>query len=429
MADLSELEILQRLGVALAIGLLIGAERGWSRRELAEGRRVAGIRTFGLIGLLGGLWALIGNYAGEAVLAIAFGALAALLIVAHAHMLKQSADVSATTMVAAMVTFGLGALASFGALEVATSSAVIVALLLGVKPELHRLVARIERRELIAVIQLLLMSVVLLPVLPDQGYGPWQALNPYRIWWMVILIAGISFAGYVAVKVAGTRLGILLTGIFGGLVSSTATTLSLARIGKRRPSLHRLLSAGVIVASATMFPRTLLLAAVIAPAFALRLLWPLGLAGLTAYGFAFWFWHVSSKSEAAADFTPSNPFEFGTALQYGALLALIMVLSFAMQEWFGEAGVFLLAAVSGLADVDAVTLSFGGRVADASLGATLAAWGAVIAAVSNTLVKMGLVAFASGGAMLWRVALGLGVTIAAAGLGVAIQETWPTNLD
>ena len=421
MGDLGELEVLQRLGVALAIGLLIGTERGWSRRQLAEGTRVAGIRTFGLIGLLGGLWAVVGHFAGEAVLAVAFAALAAVLIVTQAYVLKQSADVSATTMVAALVTFGLGALASFGELEVATSSAVIVALLLGVKPELHRLVARIERRELIAVIQLLLMSVVLLPVLPDQGFGPWQALNPYRIWWMVILIAGVAFAGYVAVKVAGARLGILLTGIFGGLVSSTATTLSLSRLGKSRPSLHRLLSAGVIVASATMFPRMLLLAAIIAPDFALRLVWPIGLAGLTAYGFAYWFWRDAPEGGAATELAPANPFEFGVALQYGALLGVIMLLSFALQDWMGDAGLFLLAAVSGLADVDAVTLSFGGRVADASLAAPLAASAALIAALSNTLAKIGLVAVAGGGTMIWRVALGLGAAIVAAGVGLAVE--------
>jgi len=425
VANLGELEMLQRLGVALAIGLLVGTERGWSTRQLAEGRRVAGIRTFGLIGLLGGLWAFIGSYAGELVLAIAFAALATLLIVAYVQVLKKDTDIGATSMVAALVTFGLGALASFGELEVATSGAVIMTLLLGVKPELHRLVMRIERRELAAVIQLLLMSVVLLPVLPNQGYGPWQALNPFRIWWMIILIAAISFAGYVAIKAAGARLGILLTGIFGGMASSTATTLSLARLGKSRPSLHPLLSAGVIVACATMFPRMLLLAWVIAPSFAFRLLLPLGLAGVAAYGVALWTWRGASASEAAADLMPSNPFEFGMAVKYGALLAAIMVLSFALQDWFGQTGLFLLALVSGLADVDAVTLTFGGRVADASLAAALAAWATLAAAFSNTVVKIGLVAMSSGGAMLWRVALGLGASIAAAALGIAIQELWP----
>ena len=423
--DLGEFEMLQRLGVALALGLMIGVERGWSTRTREEGKRVAGVRTFGLMGLLGGLWALVGMWAGEVVLAVAFAALAALLFVAHAQMLKRSADIGATTMVAALVTFGLGALAGYGEIEVAAAGAVIVALLLGVKPELHGLVARIEHRELLAVLELLLMSVVLLPVLPDRGYGPWEALNPYRIWWMVVLIAGISFAGYVAIRVAGLRFGIVLTGLFGGLASSTATAISLARLGKDKPAMHGLLGAGVVVAAATMFPRMLLVAAIIAPEFALRLAWPLGLAALAAYGIGFWQWRAWTGAHSPTDVAPRNPFELSLAIQFGLLLAVVIVLSYALQDWFGDAGLVALAAISGLADVDAVTLSYGARVGDGSLGIDLAAAATTVAAFSNTAVKVGLVFMICGGAMARRVALALGLSLMAAGAGVVIAAFVP----
>ncbi len=417
---LDEMEMFRRLGVALAIGLMVGAERGWHTRRLAEGQRVAGLRTFGLIGLLGGLWAVIGAQAGQLVLAAAFAALAAVLVVAQFQFLRRSADVGATTMVAALVTFALGALAGFGEVSVAAAGAVVVTLLLGVKPQLHGLVARLEYQELMAVIKLLMMSVVLLPVLPDHGYGPWQALNPYRIWWMVVLIAGISFAGYMAIKLAGPRLGIILTGLFGGVASSTATALSLARLGKGKPHLHRLLGAGVVVASATMFPRMLLVAAVVAPELARQLVWPLALAALVAYAGAAWSWRGAPRNERAGEVRPRNPFELSVALQFGLLLALVMVLSFALQDWLGEAGFYLLAAVSGLSDVDAVTLSYGTRVSEATLNREVAASALVMAAVANTLVKAGLVAVICGGAMAWRVGLGLGAALVGAGLGLLL---------
>lgn len=415
-----ELVLFQRLGVALALGLLVGAERGWQTRQRAEGQRVAGFRTFGLIGLLGGLWALIATETGVLVLATAFAALAAVLVVSQVQFLRKDGDVGATTMVAALVTFALGALAGYGEMTIAAAGAVIVTLLLGVKPQLHGLVERLERDELMAVIKLLLMSVVLLPVLPDQGYGPWQALNPYRIWWMVVLIAGISFTGYMAIKLAGPRRGVLLTGLFGGLASSTATTISLARLAKGTPALQRLAAAGIVVAATTMLPRMLLVSAIIAPALALRLAGPLLLGTLAGCGAAAWSWRRGRRQAAAEDIAARNPFELFMALQFGALLALVMVLSYALQDWLGEAGLYLLGAVSGLSDVDAVTLSLGARVGEGSLVAETAAVAVLLAAAANTLVKAGLAAAISGGALAWRVALGAAAIVAGGALGLLL---------
>ena len=415
-----EIVLFQRLGVALALGLLVGVERGWETRRRAEGRRVAGFRTFGLIGLLGGLWALIAAETGVLVLAVAFAALAAVLIVSQIQFLRKDGDVGATTMVAALVTFALGALAGYGEMTLAAAGAVVVTLLLGVKPQLHGLVERLERDELMAVIKLLLMSVVLLPVLPDRGYGPWQALNPYRIWWMVVLIAGINFTGYMAIKLAGARRGVLLTGLFGGLASSTATTIGLARLAKGTTTLKRLAAAGIIVAATTMLPRMLLVAAVVAPPLALRLAGPLLLGTLTGCGAAAWLWQRARRRAAPDGVARRNPFELSVALQFGALLAVVMVLSYALQAWLGHAGLYLLGAVSGLSDVDAVTLSLGARVGEASLGAEVAAVAILLAAAVNTLVKAALAAAISGAELAWRVALGAAAILAGGALGLLL---------
>ena len=415
-----EVVLFQRLGVALALGLLVGVERGWETRRRAEGQRVAGFRTFGLIGLLGGLWALIAAETGVLVLAVAFAALAAVLIVSQIQFLRKDGDVGATTMVAALVTFALGALAGYGEMTLAAAGAVVVTLLLGVKPQLHGLVERLERDELMAVIKLLLMSVVLLPVLPDRGYGPWQALNPYRIWWMVVLIAGINFTGYMAIKLAGARRGVLLTGLFGGLASSTATTIGLARLAKGTTTLNRLAAAGIIIAATTMLPRMLLVAAVVAPPLALRLAGPLLLGTLTGCGAAAWLWQRARRRAAPDGVARRNPFELSVALQFGALLAVVMVLSYALQAWLGHAGLYLLGAVSGLSDVDAVTLSLGARVGEASLGAEVAAVAILLAAAVNTLVKAALAAAISGAELAWRVALGAAAILAGGALGLLL---------
>jgi MgtC family protein/uncharacterized protein DUF4010 len=224
-----------RLSVALAIGLVIGVERGWKEREAREGERVAGVRTYGLIGLLGGGMALVAERLGPLPRALAFVALAGVLTAAYAINVERDDDAGITSLVAGLLTFVFGALAALGQVAVAAASAVVTTLLLGFKPVLHRWVSALEGKELRAGLKLLLISVVLLPILPDQGYGPWQALNPYQIWCMVVLIAGISFAGYFTIKIAGPRKGTVIAGLCAGVASSTALTLHFSRMARREP--------------------------------------------------------------------------------------------------------------------------------------------------------------------------------------------------
>jgi len=405
-----------RLAVALAIGILVGLERGWHERAEPEGRRVAGIRTFGLIGLLGGVWALLAEALGEVVMGLAFIALAAALIVARFRLARDTKDYGITTTTAALLTFGLGAIALRGELAIAASVAVITALLLSSKATLHGFLKRIDYQELLAVLKLLTMSVVLLPVLPDRGFGPWEALNPYELWLMVVLISGISFAGYVAVRAMGERRGILVAALAGGLVSSTAVTISLSRMGAQNPERARLLSGGIVLASSMMFARTILVASVIQSDMLRVLAVPLG--GAFAMGTVAGI-ILLRKSEATSDghmLQLRNPFEFGMALKFGVLLAVIMVLSEGLLQLLGHPGIYALASVSGLADVDAVTLAVS-RMTEREISHLVAAVAILLASLSNSLVKGGI-AIVNGGAVLGRqVAFGLLAALVTGTLG------------
>lgn len=385
--------ILGRLAVALAIGLLVGLERGWERREAAEGQRAAGLRTFGLISLLGGVTALVavGPY-GAIWAAAVLLALGAIVAIGYLRESEVDRDVSVTTAVAALLTFGLGALAGRGELSAASSTAVVVALLLGFKPELHEMVRRIERAELLATLRLLLISVVILPVLPNRDLGPWNAFNPYRVWWMVVLVVGVSYVGYFAIRLLGERRGILATALFGGLVSSTAVALDLGRRARQQACSRGLLAAGVVIASTTMFPRMLVLVAAVAPGLTALLLWPLGLATAAGAGAAAWLlWRAGTREEkpgaVAEAHNPRNPIEMAAALRFGLLLAAVMVLARVAVVRFGAVGLCALAALSGLVDVDAITLSVASMGKQNELSAALAATAISLSAAVNTLVK------------------------------------------
>ncbi len=416
--------MLDRLGLALAAGILIGIERGWRGRAGAEGSRVAGIRTFGLIGLLGGVWMLVADFVGEVVLGLAFGAFALVLAASHVVAVRQHHDVGATTAVAALLTFALGALAVAGELALAAASAVIVTLLLSLKPVMHRWLERISYEELLAVLKLLVMSVVLLPVLPNRGFGPWQALNPFELWWMIVLIAGLSFLGYAAARLFGPRRGILLTALCGGLTSSTAVAISFARLAAREPKHTSLFAGGVLLASAIMLPRVLVIIIIINPVLAVELAWPLigaAIGGLGLVGLSMRTEFQSADRDTAAEHIIRNPFEFGMALRFGVLLAIIVVAARALNAWAGDSGIYLLGALSGLADVDAVSLSLA-RMSLDDLARDTAVTAILIAVFVNTLVKAAIAGSIGGRSMAVYMISGVAVMIFGAGVAFAIGQ-------
>ena len=342
-----------------------------------------------MIGLLGGIWGLLSEQLGQVLLAVAFATLALVLVSAHALSQRRDADVGITGVIAGLLTFALGAMATTGQATLAAAGAVVTTILLGTKPILHAWVSRLEKKELHATLKLLLISVVALPLLPNEGYGPWQALNPQRIWWMVVIIAAISFAGYFAMKIVGERKGILVTGLFAGLASSTAVTVNFSRLARGSQGLENVLASGILVASATMFPRILVISGIFNPSLSWALLWPFLVMTITSYLAAWLFWRHGEPRKDHASPPMRNPFELVPALVFAVLLTAILLLSRALSDRFGDTGVYLLAAASGIADVDPITLSLANMAGD-SLALPSAALAILIAAFANSLAKAGL---------------------------------------
>jgi uncharacterized membrane protein (DUF4010 family) len=407
-------ELLTRLGVALAIGLLIGLERGWHQRNLPEGERVAGFRTFGLVSLLGAAAVVLGGDQALvlAAIAVTVGVVAS---IGYLRVSRSERGHSATGTVALLLAFALGAMAGRGYLEVASSTAVVVTLLLGAKPELHDLVRAIEREELLATIRLLLISVVLLPILPDRGYGPWHSLNPYRIWWMVVLVASVSYLGYFAKRIWGRERGYLVTGMLGGLASSTAVTLSLSRrAGASRADLGAL-GAGTVVACSVMFVRLLVILSPIAPALVKPLAAPLAAAAAIGFsagaGLAY-----GSRGEPAhrgeRDVELRNPLDLASAIEFGLFLAGVMLLSRGLTESMGDRGLFLVAAVAGLADVDAIALSAAAMATQGQATIAAALTAVLLAAAVNTVVKAAYAWVLGGRGLGLRVSIPLALSLA-----------------
>lgn len=395
---MNDTEIFLRFGLALAIGLLLGLERGWHGRDESEGRRTAGIRTFALASLFGALAAWLATVTAPAVLAVALAALAGLLAVSYLVRLRSDEDLGLTTEVALLLTFSLGAGAVLGEMAPAAAVAVVAALLLSMKARLHGWVARIRRLELDALLKLALISVVILPVLPNQGYGPGGALNPYELWWAVVIVAGLSFFGYVAIRLGGADLGLPLTGLFGGLASSTSTTLALARIVRGSPALAPLAAAGVVIAGSVTFLRILALVAIFEPRLVWPLAWPMGAMAATGLAGALVVHVLYGNGQESGDEVGgiANPLELTTALTFGAVLAVVVVGVHYLDLWLGTGGVYAGAALSGVTDVDALTISVSRLVGD-ELAAASGAVAIFIAVAVNTAVKGAISAVAGSG--------------------------------
>ena len=415
------------LAIALAIGLIIGVERGWKERNRVEGSRVAGLRTFGLIGLSGGVFAFLADIlttrpgASAAVLVAGASLIGIALFIAHWRSMQLDNDVSATTNVAALITYALGALSVLGEPALAGATAVIVAFLLGLKPRLHAILAGVEEHELMAALRLLLISVVALPLLPNKGYGPYEALNPYELWWFVVLIAGLSFVGYVAIKSFGAGRGLILTSIAGGLFSSTVVTISFSRLAaEKRDTLdagaRRLILAGILIASSIMPLRLLIIVALVSPTVGANLAAPLIGLGLVGFAIAWFLARGTGKVEAPA-LTLENPVDIGSAVRFAALLAIVMLLVPAIRAWLGDAGLYLLALVSGFIDVDAISLSTA-RLVGSDIAAQTAVAVILTAVAANTIAKAGWILIIAGRQLAGRYALAsllmLGLAAAAA---------------
>ena len=402
MNDFADAKQIALLGTALAIGLLIGVERGWKSREAKEGGRIAGLRTYGLTGLLGGIAGLLSQYLGVAVFGFVFLGFTVAVTVAYTMQWRSNGDISVTSLITMLLTFALGTLVAIEHVNLAASAAVVTVILLRFKNVLHGWLKKLEQQELHAALQLLLISVVLLPILPDRGYGPWEALNPYEIWWMVVLIASISFVGYFAMKLAGTGKGVILTALAAGMASSTALTLHFSHLCKKQGQMKNLLASGILVACGMMFPRILLISSLINSALFVALVVPMAVMSAVTLFSAAVIWCKNDDPPPDELTHLINPLELKPALFFGALLVLVLLLGKAAIHYFGETGLYLLAFVSGIADVDPINLTLS-RMSTAELPPGVAVLGIVIASSTNTLVKAVLAVFVGG--------FGLGVRV------------------
>ncbi|MCW7541197.1 MgtC/SapB family protein [Aquabacterium sp. A7-Y] len=405
---------------ALAVGLVIGLERAWRERDVADGGRVAGLRTFALTGLLGGVFALLGSW----VLAAATLGLMLLGTVTYREGVRSTSNLSATSAIAQWLTFGLGALSAGGSPALAISAAVIVAMLLNLRSTLHRWLRLIEHRELSAALQMLVLSAVVLPMLPDAPYGPYGALNPYRLWWAVVLIAGLSLSGHVAVRMAGPQRGALWTGLLGGLASSTAATLALARQLRDRPGLVDAATAGALSACAVMFLRLALIVMSMAPSLGRLMLAPMVSAAVALIAIALVYWRRRDLQAEPVDPAQMQPFDLSAALGFGAFLGLMSVLSEASKQWIGVSGLYGLALLSGLVDVDAVTISAARLDAAGSVAGGVAAAVVALAILSNMVTKAAMSWIIGGRLLGRRVAMGylMSMVAGAAMLAVSVSR-------
>jgi uncharacterized membrane protein (DUF4010 family) len=420
-----DLGIAINLLVALAIGLLIGLEREWRKQgDASEGH--IGIRTFGFIGLIGGLASTLQTKLGPWLAPAALLALAILLVADRRTEEKgrfAGLTEDMTTLIAALATALLGMLAALGAIELAVAAAVVVVTLLYLKPTLHGLVGKLTETELKATVRFLVISLVVLPILPNQDYGPYGAFNPRDTWLLVVMISALSFIGYFAIRYLGAALGCIATGLFGGLVSSTATTITFAKLAVDQPQQGQMLATGVVIANAVMAARIVVVTAVLAPSLAMSLALPMGLFVVTALIMVVLMWRTGQNSKVGGEsLGVDNPFELRQAIKFAVLLAVIQLAEKFLSDQFGTGGLLVLAGIAGLADVDAITISVSrDAVAGESLMPLVAA--ILIAACSNTVVKGVIVLRAGGVFARWGVGA-LIVMTAAAAVGAALQQVY-----
>lgn len=402
---MSELELLLRAGLAAAIGLMVGIERGWQEREAQDGSRVAGVRTFTLIGLLGGIAGFLpGPIPGFVFLgfALTFG-------VFEWRKARLQGSFSATDLVAGLLTFALGAYAARGNMAVAAAGGVVTAGILAERQIMHSFLRHLTWVELRSGLVLLLMTAVLLPALPDRTVDPWGALNPHQIWLMTVLVGVVSYAGYIAVRVAGPR-GLLYAGAMGGIVTSTTVTWTFARLARRGEAPADAVMAAVLSAWIISLMRMTVLAVVVAPQLLRPLAGPVAAAVLVLVLPMALAWRAAGRAEAKT-LPLDNPFDLKLLLRFTALMAVILVLAKLVAS--GPVGLFALGGFSGLLDVDPVTLSMA-RLAQTGLAPALASGTILIAGASNGLAKS-VLAVVFGGWRLGLILSGLALASFAAG--------------
>ncbi len=378
-----------QFGVALGLGMLIGLER---ERTRGEERTFAGVRTFSLLALLGATSVYAGEQAGLPwIVGLVFLAVVILVAVAYSAT-ARAGHIGITTEVSALATFFIGSLCAWNQVGIAGAVAVAVMLLLALKGWLHNLAKRIESADVEATLKFAIITLIVLPLVPNTNFGPegLEVINPYKTWLMVVLIAGLNFFGYILVKVVGREHGLGITGLLGGLVSSTAVTLSFSQRSRTEPGLAPVLALAILLAWTVMFFRVVVEVGVVNLPLAKDLALGMVIMGVVSLVICLLLWRRGRSSEKAEVESGHNPFELGDAIKFGALFAVVIFVAKAAQVYFGDTGLYLAGALAGLTDVDAIALSMANLAQQDPASSGPAARTIVIAVISNTMVKCGM---------------------------------------
>jgi uncharacterized membrane protein (DUF4010 family) len=405
----------QTLGIALGLGLLVGLQRERAASVLA------GFRTFPLITLFGTICAWLAVQHGGWVIGAGLLALAAAIVAGNSLRTRQTdTDPGITTEAAMLLMFGVGAYLPGGDRPLAMVIAAATAVLLHLKPQLHDLAKRIGDHDFRAIMQFVLIALVILPIVPDATFGPFNALNPHRIWWMVVLITGISLSGYLLHKWLGDRSGAMVAGLLGGLISSTATSVTHSRLTRGRPEGAPLAAVVILLASAVVFARLMVLVAAADPEHLLKYVPPFASLLVVLLGFAAWH-GLRNRDEQAVLPPPSNPTELRSALIFTAIYATVLLGVAAARSWYGTRGLLLVATVSGLTDMDAITLSTAQLSRQGTITVGESTRAIVVASVSNLAFKAAVVGTLGDRQLLWKIAPAFGAAAAAGALWVVLR--------
>jgi uncharacterized membrane protein (DUF4010 family) len=407
--------------IAILLGALVGIEREKRKAEEQEPGHIAGLRTFTLLALLGAAAGFLSkNLSSPWILAAALLVVGAFIVAGYFVTMRSSdGGKGLTTEVAAIIVFLLGALVMFGERELAIGLGVVTASVLAYKQPLHGFVEKLGWDDVYAGLRLLIATFIALPLLPNQAIDPWGALNPYKLWLLVILISSLSLVGYVLTRWLGPARGTALTGLTGGLVSSTAVTLSFAKEAREKPENAAALACGILLAWAVMFLRVIVLVAVVNRALLAQVLVPFAVMAVAASGYAAFLYFRDGRVDGErpkGEVDVRNPFSLVEAAKFGALFAVVLLAVKIVQEHFPPSGLYAVAALAGLTDVDAITLSMSEFAQSGE--ARVAVIAIVIAATSNTIVKCAM-AFVLGGAELGKKLIAATAVALAAGLAAA----------
>jgi uncharacterized membrane protein (DUF4010 family) len=397
-------EYLIRLAISIGIGFLVGLERTFHKKIQEGDEEFAGLRTFTLVAVLGFVSALLAAHTGPWLLGVSFSGLVLFVLVSYFRTSGAQGNVGGTSEIAIILTFLLGALVFSGFILLSLVITVITLLLLAYKPTLHGFVQKLSREELLAIIKFIIISALVIPFLPKENFGPYKVWNLQDIWKMVILVSGVSLVGYIIAKMVGNK-GTMVAGVIGGLVSSTAVSLTYARRSKESKGEEGTFyfAMAIISACTIMFPRILVEVYVVNPELAKQLWLPIAILSLTGFGAAFYIYKRNVKGKSDGEVPLRNPLNFGTAIKFALFFAGVMLLVRYTNEHFGNSGTYIAGVISGITDVDAITLSMA-KMAKNDSNTTLARNTILLAALSNTLVKFGIVLVA-GSRSLIKVAL------------------------